>query len=183
VNCSLVDLTDLTTIVATGPFDDLGHAEQLGAAFIAVQRTCPTQFVLLGTGAYRSAVVRRAAGYGMPNRVHLVGDRVGRSRSSLLAVADVIVPSPTTGTGMLLDLMAAGRAVAASASPVATRLILPAAAGPLYWPRDVSAMTAANREAADCTPAAGRIGSTGKISRSIPWDSPLSWTDHDRALA
>ena len=42
MNGSLVDLTDLTTIVATGPFDDRGHAEQLGAAFIAVQRTCLT---------------------------------------------------------------------------------------------------------------------------------------------
>jgi hypothetical protein len=88
-------------------------------------------------------VVRRAADYGVPNRMHLVGDRVGRSRSNLLAVADVIVPSPATGTGMLLDLMAAGRAVAASASPPATRLLLPAAAGLLYWPGDVSAMTAA----------------------------------------
>jgi hypothetical protein len=34
---SLVGLPELPTIVAVGPFDDIGHAEQLGAAFNSVQ--------------------------------------------------------------------------------------------------------------------------------------------------
>jgi glycosyltransferase involved in cell wall biosynthesis len=140
---SLVGLAELPTIVAVGPFDDIGHAEQLAAAFIAVQRSCPTQLVLLGAGAHRGAVVRRAADYSIQNRVHLVEDLVGNRRSILLAAADVLVPSPATGTDMLLDLMAAGRAIAAAASPAAARLIVPASAGFLYWPGDVSAMTSA----------------------------------------
>ncbi len=142
---SLVGLAELPTIVAVGPFDDLGHADQLGAAFIAVQRSCPAQLVLLGTGAHRGAVVRQAADYGVENRVHLVENLVEHRRSMLLAAADVVVPSPASGTDMLLDLMAVGRALAAPAIPAAARLIVPAGAGLLYWPGDVSAMTAAIR--------------------------------------
>ncbi|HVQ50026.1 MAG TPA: glycosyltransferase [Mycobacterium sp.] len=140
---ALVGLAELPTIVAVGPFSDLGHAEQLGAAFIAVLRSCTTQLVLLGTGAHRGAVVRQAADCSVQSRVHLVADLVEHRRSMLLAAADVVVPSPASGTGMLLDLMAVGRAVAAPAIPAAARLIVPAGAGLFCWPGGVSAMTAA----------------------------------------
>jgi hypothetical protein len=48
---SLFGLADLPTIVAIGPFNNRAHAEQLAAAFAAVQRVCRAQLVLLGTGA------------------------------------------------------------------------------------------------------------------------------------
>lgn len=140
---SLVGLADLPTIVAVGPFDDALHAQQLAATFTAAQRTCPTQLVLLGTGAHRRTVVQRAADNNVKHRVHLVEGLVGYRQSKLLTAADIIVPSPASGSAWLLELMAAGRAVVVSASPAAARLIVPASAGLLYCPGDASAMTEA----------------------------------------
>jgi glycosyltransferase involved in cell wall biosynthesis len=140
---SWLRLADLPTMVAVGPFDDPGHARQLAAAFLAVQQTCPVQLVLLGTGAHRSAVVRRATEHGLQKRLRLVEDSSGPRWASLLAVADLVIPSPACERSTLLEVMAAGRAVVAPASPATALLVVPGSAGLLYRPGDVSAMTAA----------------------------------------
>jgi hypothetical protein len=135
-------MTDPPTIVAIGPFDDLGHAEQLGAAFIAVKRARPTQLGL-------TVAVRIAAQGCAGQPITAARTECIWSGTVLDTVGRTCLPPPTSSCQapqretVLLDLIAAGRAVAASASPVATRLILPARAGLLYWPGDVSAMTAA----------------------------------------
>jgi glycosyltransferase involved in cell wall biosynthesis len=108
------------TIVAVGPFDDPQHTDQLTGAVMAVQRRCEAQLVFLGVD-----VVRK------------------HRWSDLIAAADVVVPSATTGSRALLDVMAVGRPLVAPANPATVQLVVPASAGLVYRPGDVSGMTAA----------------------------------------
>ncbi|HEX7827581.1 MAG TPA: glycosyltransferase [Mycobacterium sp.] len=136
-------VTDVATIVADGPFDDLEHAQQLAAMFTRVQQTCRTRLVLLGEGIRRSVVVRRAAERRLHTQLVLVDDFFGPKRADVLASADLVIPSPASTLSELEETMAAGRAVVAPASAATAALVMPYSAGLLYAPGDVSAMTAA----------------------------------------
>jgi glycosyltransferase involved in cell wall biosynthesis len=140
---SLVRQSDLATVVAVGPFDDLEHAQQLAAMFTDVQPTYRTQLVLLGGGARRSLVVRRAAERALQVRLVLIDDCAGPQRSDLIAAADLVIPSPDSAPSALAEVMSAGRAVVASAGPATAALVMPHSAGLLYAPGEASAMTAA----------------------------------------
>jgi glycosyltransferase involved in cell wall biosynthesis len=140
---SLVGLTALPTIVAIGPFDDHAHAQQLAAAFITVRRHCTVQLVLLGTGKHRTAVLRRTSAQGVGSSVHVVGDSCDYRWSDLVAAADLVVLGSSSGTAMLLDVLAAGRPVVAAADPATVQLVVPAIAGLVYRPGDVSGMVGA----------------------------------------
>jgi glycosyltransferase involved in cell wall biosynthesis len=140
---SLVGLAGLPTIVALGPFSDRAHAEQLAAAFITVRRRCQAQLVLVGTGLQRAAVLRRTFAQGVGTSVHVVRELPAEQWSDLVAAADVVVPSAASGSTMLLEVLAAGRPVVASANPEVVRLVVPASAGLVYRPGDVSGMAAA----------------------------------------
>jgi glycosyltransferase involved in cell wall biosynthesis len=140
---SLVGLTGLPTIVAIGPFDDHVHAQQLAAAFITVRRHCKVQLVLLGTGEQRTAVMRRTSAQGVGSSVHVVRDSCDYRWSDLVAAADLVVFGSSSGTAMLLDVLAAGRPVVAPAGPATVQLVVPAIAGLVYRPGDVSAMAGA----------------------------------------
>jgi glycosyltransferase involved in cell wall biosynthesis len=134
---------DVATIVAVGPFDDLGHAQHLATMFIAAQQTCRTELVLLGTGAGRSLVVRRAAERALQTRLVLVEELVGPRRSQLLDTADLVIAGPGTTPDAILEVMAASRAVVAPANGVTAQLVMPHSAGLLYAPGEASAMTTA----------------------------------------
>jgi glycosyltransferase involved in cell wall biosynthesis len=117
---SLLGLPDVPTVVAVDPFDDLEHTGQLTSALAAVRRRCEAQLVFLG------------------------GDVVRKHRwSDLIAAADVVVPTTTTGSRALLDVMALGRPVVAPANPATVRLVVPASAGLVYRQDDVSGMSVA----------------------------------------
>jgi glycosyltransferase involved in cell wall biosynthesis len=136
----LTGLTGLPTIVAVGPFDDHAHAQQLAAAFITVRRQCKAQLVLLGAGEQRKAVLRRASAHGVGSSVHVVSDSCDYRWSDLFAVADLVVLGSSSGTDMLLDVLAAGRPVVAPADPATAELVVPAIVGLVYQPGDVSGM-------------------------------------------
>jgi glycosyltransferase involved in cell wall biosynthesis len=140
---SLVGLTGATTIVAIGPFDDHAHAQQLASAFITVRRHCNVQLVLLGTGMQRTAVVRRISAEGAGNSVQVVGDPGDYRWSGIVAAADLVVLSNSSGTATLLDVLAAGRPVVAPADPATVQLVVPAIVGLIYQPGDVSGMAEA----------------------------------------
>ena len=140
---SLVGLADLPTIVATGPFDDLSHAEQLADAFTAVRRRCTAQLVLLGTGPQRTAVVRRTFAQGVGTDVHLLRAMPSGRWSDFVAAADVVFPGTASGSANLLEVLAVGRAVVAPVDPATVRLVVPTSAGLVYRPGDVSGMAAA----------------------------------------
>jgi glycosyltransferase involved in cell wall biosynthesis len=140
---SLLGLAGLPTIVATGPFDDQAHAEQLAAAFITVRSRCRAQLVLLGTGEYRATILRRSFAQGAGASVHVIRDLTEDRWPYLIAAADVIVPNIATGYTTLLDVLGAGRPVVAQVDPTTVRLVVPASAGLIYRPGDVSGMAGA----------------------------------------
>jgi glycosyltransferase involved in cell wall biosynthesis len=117
---SLLGLPDAPTIVAVGPFDDPEHTGQLAGALAALRRRCEARLVFPGVD-----VVRK------------------HRWSDLIAAADVVVPSTTTGSRALLDVMALGRAMVAPANPATVRLVVPASAGLVYRPGDTTGMAAA----------------------------------------
>jgi glycosyltransferase involved in cell wall biosynthesis len=136
----LLGLADLPTIVALGPFDDLDHAETLATAFTAVRRRCNAQFVLLGTGVHRAAIVRRTFAQGARKSVHIVPED---RWPDLIWAADLVVPSTASGLRRLLEVLAAGRPVVAPVNPTTVRLVVPSSAGLVYRPGDVSGMAGA----------------------------------------
>jgi glycosyltransferase involved in cell wall biosynthesis len=140
---SLVGLAGLSTIVAIGPFDDHAHAQQLAAAFITVRRQREVQLVLLGDGEQRTAVTRRTAALGVGSSVHVVSDSCDYRWSDLVAAADLVVLGSSSGTAMLLDVLAAGRPVVAPADPATVQLVVPAIVGLVYQPGDVYGMAEA----------------------------------------
>ena len=137
---SLLGLANLPTVVALGPFDDRAHAEQLAAAFTAVRRRCNAQFVLLGTGVHRAAIVRRTFSQGARSKVHVVAEE---RWPTLISAADLVVPSTGSGSRRLLEVLAAGRPVVAPVNPTTARLIMPSSAGLVYRPGDVSGLAGA----------------------------------------
>jgi glycosyltransferase involved in cell wall biosynthesis len=119
---SLVGLPELPTVVAVGPFDDPAHTDRLAAAFAAVQLRCKAQLVFLGAD------------------VQAVADHRWQD---LIAAADVVAPSTTTGSMTVLDVMAVGRPLIAPANPATVQLVVSASAGLVYRQGDVSGMAAA----------------------------------------
>jgi len=140
---SWVGLPCLPTIVATGPFDDLSHAEQLADAFTAVRRRCTAQLVLLGTGSHRTTVVRRTLAQGVGAHLHVPKTFPAGRWFDFVAAADVVVPSTATGSASLLEVLALGRAVVAPLDPATVHLVVPNCVGLVYRPGDVPGMAAA----------------------------------------
>jgi colanic acid biosynthesis glycosyl transferase WcaI len=73
----------------------------------------------------------------------VVGDSCDYRWSDLVAAADLVVLSNSSGTATLLNVLAAGRPVVAPADPVTVQLVVPAIVGLIYQPGDVSGMAEA----------------------------------------
>jgi glycosyltransferase involved in cell wall biosynthesis len=140
---SLVGLVDLLTIVAIGPFDDPAHAQQLAAAFNTVQQQCKAQLVLLGEGAQRAVVIRETSKRAAGTNVHVVSGSCQDQWSEVVAAADVAVLCSSSGITTLVNVLAAGRPVVAPDDPATVELVVPAIAGLVYRPGDVSGMVKA----------------------------------------
>jgi glycosyltransferase involved in cell wall biosynthesis len=140
---SVIGLAGLPTIVAMGPFDDEAQAEQLAAAFAAVRSRCRSQLVIVGTGGHRATVMLRSLAQGVGSSVHAIRNLSEDAWPYLIAAADVVVPSTAGEYTRLLDVLGAGRPVVAQADPTTARLVVPASAGLIYRPGDVSGMAAA----------------------------------------
>ena len=136
-------LADLPTIVAMGPFDDHAQAQQLTAAFITARRSLVAQLVLLGPGVQRTTMMRRVFAQGFGSNVHAFENSCDDRPSDLIAAADLVVLSSSSGTAALLHVLAAGRPVVAPAEPATVQLVVPGIAGLVYPPGDVSGMTSA----------------------------------------
>jgi glycosyltransferase involved in cell wall biosynthesis len=140
---SLIGLVGLPTILAMGPFEDRSHADDLAEAFAAVRRRCVAQLALFGTGPQRTTIVRCAFAHGVGSDVHLLRAYPASGWPDVVAAADVVVPSPGSGPTRLLDVLSAGRPVVAPIDATTVRLVVPASAGLVYRPGDVSRMAAA----------------------------------------
>jgi glycosyltransferase involved in cell wall biosynthesis len=174
----VIGLAELPTIVADGPFENLGHAQQLAAMFSAVQKPRRTQLVLLGTGTRSWVVVRHAAERGLQTRL-VIEDCNGPRRPHLLAAADLVIPSPGSTPSAVVEVMAAGRAVVAVADPVTAQLVVPFSAGLLYRPGDVAAMTSAVMRLLTQTELRHQMGSrASQVAQRHPLNRqcPDQWT-------
>jgi glycosyltransferase involved in cell wall biosynthesis len=140
---SLYGLTGLPTIVAMGPFDDLAHAERLAATFNMVRLWCRAQLIHVGFGGHRATVMRRSFALGVGSSVHVIRDLTEDRWPFLIAAADVVVPNTAAASITLLDVLGAGRPAVAQAAAATVRLVVPASAGPIYRPGDVSGMAGA----------------------------------------
>lgn len=140
---SLVGLPNLPTIVATGPFDNLLHAEQLADAFTLVRQRCKAQLLLLGTGRQRTAIVRRTFAQGVGTDVQALRTMPTGRWCDIVAAADVVVPGTASEPTHLLEIFDIGRPVVAPVGPATAQLVLPTSAGLVYRPGDVSGMAAA----------------------------------------
>ncbi len=116
---SLLGLPQVPTVVAVGPFDDQEQTDQLTGAFAAVRLRCKAQIVFFW------------------------GEGGGSRWPDLIAAADVVAATATTGPEALLDVMARGRPIVAPASPATAQLVIPGCAGLIYRQGDVMAMGAA----------------------------------------
>jgi hypothetical protein len=137
---SSVGVAGLPTIVAIGPINKPACAERLAAAFTAVRCRFTTQLALLGTGAQRATVMRRAFAQGLGTSVHLVRHTSSVRWSDVVAAADIVVPSPTTNPMTVLDVLALGRPLFAPANPTTVRMIVASSVGRVYRPDAASGM-------------------------------------------
>lgn len=126
------------------------------------------EFLIVGDGAERAELAEQARSRGLDN-VRFAG-RVGRDRvPELLASAEIAVVSlrdvPLFKDALpskLLEYMAAGRAVVASATGDVARLLDRAGAGVACPPGDAPALARAIRELADNPPRIGELGINGR---------------------
>ncbi len=116
---------------------------QLATAFISVRQHCQAQLVLLGSGAQRTAVTQRTAAQGIGDSVQIVSDSSDDRWADVVAAADLVVLSGSSGTATLLEVLGAGRAVVAPADPETVQVVVPAIVGLVYPPGDVYGMAAA----------------------------------------
>jgi glycosyltransferase involved in cell wall biosynthesis len=121
-----------------------GHAE-LVEALQQVEATLPGrwQAVFVGGGEREAALRAQIDAAGLAERIHLVGVRT--DIADVLAALDVFaMPSHHEGLPMaLLEAMASGRAVVASAVGAIPEVIDPGRSGLTVPPRDVPALAAA----------------------------------------
>jgi glycosyltransferase involved in cell wall biosynthesis len=87
--------------------------------------------------------MRRSFAQGAGTSVHAIRDLTEDRWPYVIASADVVVPNISAEHTTLLDVLGAGRPVVAQADPTTVRLVVPASAGLIYRPGDVSGMAGA----------------------------------------
>lgn len=114
----------------------------LRVAWMVANTHAKAAFVVIGNGPMRASLVASADAYGIGNRVHFLGERddVGALLSSL---AIVVVPSQAEGMPLaMMEAMAAGVPVIATAVGGIPELIEHQRSGLLVAPGDVAAIAA-----------------------------------------
>ena len=142
--------------------DHKGHRPLIRAAAQVVRDVPDARFVILGEGELRQELTREVRDLGLERHVLLPGFRP--DVLSLLKTFDVFVmPSITEGLGTsILDAMACGKAVVASAVGGIPEVVASEETGLLIQPRDPTGLAAAvvrllgDRRLADRFGAAGR---------------------------
>jgi glycosyltransferase involved in cell wall biosynthesis len=132
-----------------------GHADLLDAAALLVRRGVPLRVLLVGDGPLRPALAEKAQALGIEDRVVFTGVR--DDVPAVLAAMDVFaLPSRTEGmSNALLEAMAMGRPVVATAVDGNADLVRDGVTGRLVPSRDPEALAGA-LDAVLADPAAAR---------------------------
>jgi glycosyltransferase involved in cell wall biosynthesis len=139
-----------------------GYRHLVDAAAV-VERVRPgVHWVLVGDGELRSDLEAQARRLGVGSRVHFAGWR--DDVVELLALADVFVlPSEREGFGrVLVEAMAMGRAIVATAVGGVPDIVLAGETGLLIEPANAAALGDAVRALLDDPPRAARLGAAGR---------------------
>jgi glycosyltransferase involved in cell wall biosynthesis len=119
-----------------------GHKELL-EAMAALKERYPVQALMVGGGRREAEMRETAAGLGLAGQAHFLGPR--RDVPDLLQAMDIFVlPSYSEGVSLaLLEAMAAGRPVIASAVGGTPEVVTDGLTGLLIPPRDAAALAGA----------------------------------------
>jgi glycosyltransferase involved in cell wall biosynthesis len=160
-----------------------GHADFLRAAARLAGRAPRARFFLIGDGPLRGALEGQAAELGIADRVVFAGPRDDVAR--LLAMLDVVaVPSHTEGlSNALLEAMAMGRPVVATAAGGNADVVRDGENGRLVPPRDPEALAAAVLELLDSPAAAQALGRAARRSVAERYSLPRMITRYEQLYA
>jgi len=159
LRASLGGATGRAIVLTVARLDEQkGHRYLLEAAALVPEVT----FVLSGDGPERGALEAQAKALGLENRVNFLGYR--RDVPALLASCDVFVlPSIYEGFPLsVLEAMAAGRPVVATAVGGTAEAVIHNQTGLLVPPADSAAIASAIRNILSDPPIARRLGAAGK---------------------
>jgi glycosyltransferase involved in cell wall biosynthesis len=122
----------------------------------------PARFVVVGDGPERAGLVEHATAAGIADRVSFLGHRT--DVRDLLDAADVFVlPSLYEGTPLaVLEAMAAGKAIVATAIAGTDELVADGESALLVPPRDAGALAGAIRRLLDDPALRARLGETAR---------------------
>ena len=139
-----------------------GHLDLLAAAAAVLPAFPDVALILVGEGSMRRAIEEAVAGYGLQGRVHLLGQR--GDVPALLSAADLFVlPSHEEGlSNALLEAMAHGVPVIATAVGGNPEAIEDGVSGLLVQPHDPPALAKAISALLRDPVAAHRLGRTGR---------------------
>lgn len=139
-----------------------GYRHLVDAA-AALERARPgAHWVLVGDGELRGELEARARRAGVESRVHFTGWR--DDVADVLALADVVVlPSESEGFGrVLVEAMAMGRAIVATAVGGVPDVVVAGETGLLVPPGDPDALAGAVRALLDDPARGARLGAAGR---------------------
>ncbi len=139
-----------------------GYRHLVDAAAL-VERTKPgAHWLLVGDGELRGELEAQARGLGLESRVHFAGWR--DDVADVLALADLLVlPSESEGFGrVLVEAMAMGRAIVATAVGGVPDIVLPGETGLLVAPANPVALADAVCALLDDPARAARLGAAGR---------------------
>ena len=139
-----------------------GYRHLVDAAAL-VERTKPgAHWLLVGDGELRGKLEAQARGLRLESRVHFTGWR--DDVADVLALADLLVlPSESEGFGrVLVEAMAMGRAIVATAVGGVPDIVLPGETGLLVAPANPVALADAVRALLDDPERGARLGAAGR---------------------
>lgn len=139
-----------------------GYRHLVDAALLVERARAGVRWVLVGDGELSHELEAQARRLGLAGAMHFAGWR--DDVADVLALADVFVlPSESEGFGrVLVEAMAMGRAIVATAVGGVPDVVIAEETGLLIPPADPSALAEAVRVLLDDLPRAARLGAAGR---------------------
>jgi len=150
-------------VASVGRFVEVkGYRYLLEAAARIERARAGVHWILVGDGELRGELEAQARGLGLESRVHFTGWR--DDVADVLALADLLVlPSESEGFGrVLVEAMAMGRAIVATAVGGVPDIVLPGETGLLVAPANPVALADAVRALLDDPERGARLGAAGR---------------------
>jgi glycosyltransferase involved in cell wall biosynthesis len=167
----------MPVVLFVGSMDRAHYFKGIPTLLRALTKTTEVAALLVGDGDLRPDYAHLAATLGLGDRVRFAGRVDVGELPQLYQMADLLVlPSETRGEAfgvVLLEAMASGRPVIATALPGVRSVVSPGVDGILVPPADADALARSIRDVIDMTPSARcGMGAAGrrKVEAEYSWD-------------